>query len=133
MSIVRWTLIFGVVTLLSSCGSEIKIAGGTYQSGIDGVEPLPAEEPVELLLVDAENMRVILQVDGKTIRDFNAEPTGKWGEGCQTNFTTDRMERWRLIDNVISDPEPVFLSATCDGLSVVMSNDTKSVLFGIPE
>ncbi len=69
-------LVFGFIALLSACDSTSTIESGTYQSGVDGVEPNPPGEPVELLHVDAKNMQVQLQLDGKIIQEFTASPTG---------------------------------------------------------
>lgn len=123
------------VALLSACSSTHMIEPGVYQSGVDGVEPLDPTEPVELLYVDAESMQVRIEIDGRVVNEFAATRLSRsqWREGCQTNFSREVLETWALQDLANASDNTIFLQAACQGSGVVISTNTRTVLFGTPE
>lgn len=135
MGFLKIPVVLGLTAMLSACGTVNLIKTGTYQSGIDGVEPHKPSDPVELLHVDAANMQVRLQFNGKIVKTYSATlmPEDQWREGCHTNFTSETLETWQLQDVNDSQPTEVSLLAACMGDGVVIDAGTKTVLFGIPE
>ena len=126
---------FAFAAMLSACSSTHMINPGIYQSGVDGVEPLDPTEPVELLYVDADSMQVRIEVDGRIVSKFAATrlSQSQWREGCQTNFSREVSETWALQDLADASANPIFLEAACQGSGVVISTNSRTILFGTPE